>query len=100
MPLWSSRNRTETVTCLACGDDVVRDEAREYDKHGDRWDRDDKAFEHVCKSCHGDLCHQPRDELEELLVELEAGERSQEAFLLQYFSTVADRYGTLEEGRE
>nr|WP_170831067.1 hypothetical protein [Natronobacterium texcoconense] len=98
--MWSSRNRTRTVTCLACGDDVPRDDAREYDKHGDRWDRQDKTFEHLCKSCHGDLCHHPRDELEDLLVELEAGETTQAVFLSQYLSTVEDRYGPLEEGHD
>ncbi|WP_049921579.1 DUF7562 family protein [Halopiger djelfimassiliensis] len=95
--MWPSRNRTETVTCLACGDQVPRSMAREYDKYGDRWDREDKAFEHLCKSCHGDLCHHPRDELEELLVELDAGETGQDAFLYGYLSTVEERYGTLEE---
>ncbi len=52
--MWPSKSRTETVTCLACGTERPRDEAREYDKHGDRWDRDGKTFEHLCKSCHGD----------------------------------------------
>nr|WP_193363533.1 hypothetical protein [Halobiforma nitratireducens] len=98
--MWSSRNRTETVTCLACGDDIARDEAREYDKHGDRWDRADKTFEHVCKSCYGDLCHQPRDELEELLVELEAGETDRTAFLSAYLTTVEERYGRVEEEQD
>ncbi|MFC4542847.1 hypothetical protein ACFO5R_13035 [Halosolutus amylolyticus] len=95
--MWPSRNRTETVTCLACGSEVTRSKAREYDKYGDRWDRENKEFEHLCKSCHGDLCHHPRDELEELLVELDAGEESQTAFLAGYLATVEERYGTLEE---
>ncbi|MDS0475343.1 hypothetical protein [Natrinema sp. 1APR25-10V2] len=95
--MWFSRNRTETVTCLACGTERPRDEAREYDKYGDRWDRADKTFEHLCKSCHRELCHHPRDELEALLVDLEAGERSREAFLASYLAAVEERYGTLEE---
>ncbi|RQH02008.1 DUF7562 family protein [Natrarchaeobius oligotrophus] len=95
--MWPSRNRTETVTCLACGDEVARARAREYDKYGDRWSRDDKTFEHVCKSCHGELCHYPRDDLEELLVELEAGESETRTFLSRYVTTVEERYGTLEE---
>ncbi|MXV63063.1 hypothetical protein GS429_13490 [Natronorubrum sp. JWXQ-INN-674] len=95
--MWPSRNRTETVTCLACGDQVTRSMAREYDKHGDRWDRSDKEFEHLCKSCHGDLCHHPRDELEDILVECEAGGADRDAFLAGYLETVEDRYGTLEE---
>ena len=95
--MWFSRNRTETVTCLACGTERPRDEAREYDKHGDRWDRADKTFEHLCKSCHRELCHQSRDELEALLVDLEAGERSRDAFLASYLAAVEERYGPLEE---
>jgi len=74
-----------------------RDEAREYDKYGDRWDRDDKTFEHLCKSCHRDLCHHPRDELEALLVDLEAGATDRERFLSRYLQTVEERYGALEE---
>lgn len=95
--MWPSRTHTETVTCLACGDQVPRSKAREYDKHGDRWDRADKSFEHLCKSCHDDLCHYPRGELEELLVELEASEPTRERFLSDYLETVEERYGTLEE---
>jgi len=95
--MWPSRTRTETVTCLACGEQVTRSKAREYDKHGDRWDRGEKTFEHLCKSCHADLCHQPRDELEELLVESRAGETNRDAFLSSYLEAVEERYGTLEE---
>jgi hypothetical protein len=95
--MWPSRNRTETVTCLACGTERPRDDAREYDKHGDRWDREDKTFEHLCKSCHSDLCHHPRDELEGLLIDLEAGRRDRAAFLASYLSAVEERYGPLEE---
>lgn len=74
----------ESVTCIACGDDVSRERAREYDKHGDRWDRRDKEFEHLCKPCYRDLCHQPREHLEDRLVEAGAGERDQSAFLSAY----------------
>ncbi|SEW12868.1 DUF7562 family protein [Natrinema salifodinae] len=95
--MWPSRNRTETVTCLACGAERPRTEAREYDKHGDRWDRENKTFEYLCKPCHGELCHLPRDELEDLLVELEAGGRDRDGFLASYLSTVEERYGPLEE---
>lgn len=94
---WSSRARTATVTCLACGDSVSRSAAREYDKYGDRWDRTDKAFEHLCPDCHTDLCHHPRDELEELLIELRAGEEETETFLEGYLAAVEDRYGRVEE---
>ncbi|AEH36681.1 DUF7562 family protein [Halopiger xanaduensis] len=97
---WSSRNRTTTVTCLACGDEVTRSMAREYDKYGNRWDREDKEFEYLCKSCDRELCHHPRNELEDLLVDLEAGERDQTAFLARYLAAVEERYGPLEEPPE
>ncbi|MGM0590585.1 MAG: DUF7562 family protein [Halobacteriota archaeon] len=99
--MWRSRpNRDrKTVVCIACGTSVLRSEAREYDKEGDRWDRYGKQFEHLCKECHRGLCHQPRDELEPLLVELEAdGEHlSQEEFLRRYLGAVQERYGKHEE---
>jgi len=76
--MWRSRSggsRT-TVECIACGASVPRPKAREYDKEGDRWSRAGKEFEYLCKACHGDLCHQPREDLEALLtrVEREAAE--------------------------
>ncbi|WP_254531528.1 DUF7562 family protein [Natrinema gelatinilyticum] len=95
--MWPSRNRTETVICLACGTERPRDETREYDKYGDRWDREDKTFEYLCKSCHRELCHHPRDDLEELLIDLEAGNGSRDAFLASYLASVEERYGPLEE---
>ncbi len=95
--MWPSRSRTETVTCPACGEQVARSAAREYDKHGDRWDRENKTFEYLCTPCHEALCRQPRDELEALLVESEAGNTDQETFLSGYLNLVEERYGTLEE---
>lgn len=88
-----------TVTCIACGRTVDREDAREYDRKGDRWDRENKTFEYLCKPCHGDLNHQPRDELEGLLVEIDAGERSREEFLEWYCVLVEERYGPLEDER-
>lgn len=85
------------ATCPACGRFVVRTDAREYDKHGDRWRRDGKTFEYLCKSCHDALCHQRRDDLESLLVEINAGRCSTREFLERYWSAVVDRYGPLEE---
>jgi hypothetical protein len=76
---------------------VSRSEAREYDKEGNRWDRYGKEFEHLCKECHRDLCHQPRDELESLLTEIESGDADREEFLARYFGTVEERYGSAEE---
>ena len=95
--MWPSRRRTETVTCLACGSTIDRAMAREYDKHGDRWDRDGKQFEHLCKPCHGDLCHHARTDLETVLVQSGAGTNTTEEFLSRYLELVEDRYGPLEE---
>ena len=68
--MWGSRE-SSTVTCIACGRSVARSSAREYDKEGDRWSRAGKEFEYLCKACHGDLCHQPREDLETLLARIE-----------------------------
>jgi hypothetical protein len=86
--MWGTRSdeRGPGVTCIACGDEIPRSKAREYDKHGDRWDRDGKEFEYVCKPCDRDLCHQPRGDLEALVTDIErgSGDLSQEQFLAQY----------------
>ena len=91
------RRRARTVTCIACGASVSRRDAREYDKHGDRWDRENKTFEYLCKPCHADLDHQPRAELESVLVDGGAGIRDREEFLAWYCEYVEERYGPLEE---
>jgi len=88
--MWGSRDRrgrTE-VTCIACGTDLPRSDAREYDKHGDRYDRRDKEFEYLCKPCYRELCHQPRRGLEADLVASGAGERSRDGFLADYAAAV------------
>ena len=90
--MWRS-GRGDEVTCIACGATVSRDAAREYDKYGDRWDRRDKEFEYLCKPCHRDCCHQPREGLETLLADAGAGERGQGAFLAHYTELVRERYG-------
>jgi len=109
--MWRSRTNRDgsTVVCIACGTSLPRSEAREYDKHGNRWERHGKTFEHLCKECYRDLCHQPRGELEALLLELERtdaerdGETDSEAgqpnatFLARYFRAVEERYGPAEE---
>jgi hypothetical protein len=97
--MWSSRNNRDrkTVVCIACGTSVLRTEAREYDKEGDRWSRHGKEFEHLCKECYRDLCHQPRDELEALLVDIERDGMSQTEFLDRYVGAVEERYGSAEE---
>ena len=92
------RERPEVV-CIGCGERLPRDDAREYDKHGDRWDRRGKEFEHLCKPCHRDLCHQPRAGLESFLEDLDAGEVSQREFLRVYGEAVSDpEAGTDERG--
>jgi hypothetical protein len=93
----SRRDGTEPVTCIACGVDLAREDAREYDKYGNRWERGDKEFEYLCKPCYRDLCHQPRDELEALLVEVDAGENADREFLDWYSWVVEERYGPIEE---
>ena len=79
--MWRSRNNRDgtTVVCIACGTSLPRSEAREYDKEGNRWERHDKSFEHLCKECYRGLCHQPRDELEGLLVDVERAVGSDDA---------------------
>lgn len=83
-----SRRSGGVVTCIACGESVDRTDAREYDKHGDRWDRRDKEFEYLCKPCHRGLTHQPRAGLEAVLDHAGAGERDQAEFLRRYHDLV------------
>lgn len=97
--MWDRRNRT--VVCIACGDTLSRADAREYDKHGDRWDRRDKEFEYLCKPCYRELCHQPRNGLETLLVEMELefeelGSRSRHRFVERYYEAVETSLGAEE----
>ncbi|WP_199243704.1 MULTISPECIES: DUF7562 family protein [Haloplanus] len=86
-------NSNQQVTCIACGEKVAREDAREYDKHGDRWSREDKTFEYLCKPCHRDCCHQNRDGLEETLVAADAGRTDHKTFLRQYCELTADNTG-------
>jgi len=89
--MFGSRTGGETVTCIACGETVTRSEAREYDKHGDRWDRQDKSFEHLCKECFSELCRQPRTGLETALDAAGAGERDRASFLERYQELAEER---------
>jgi hypothetical protein len=89
--MWPRRGNDRTVTCIACGDTLSRSDAREYDKLGDRWDRDGKRFEYLCKPCFRDLCHLSRDGLENALVESEAGTHSTSEFLTRYLDAVDAR---------
>lgn len=81
--MWKRRDRNQ-VTCIACGARVSRSEAREYDKHGDRWDRQDKEFEHLCKPCFGDICTHPRSGLESLLEEIDTGGLTRDGFVRRF----------------
>lgn len=72
------------VTCIACGQALQRADAREYDKFGDRWTREEKSFEYLCKPCDGDHSHLPRDGLETMLVESGAGNVDRETFLHRF----------------
>lgn len=78
----------ETVTCIACGTTLPRSRAREYDKLGNRWEREQKSFEYLCKPCDRDRDRQPRSGLEALLTECGAGERPRDSFLAAYFERV------------
>lgn len=87
---FAGRDSTDEVTCIACGETVARSDAREYDKHGDRWDREGKEFEYLCKPCYQEYCHQPRDGLEATLCAAGAGECGLSAFLRRYREQVTD----------
>jgi hypothetical protein len=91
--MWGSRDRrADRVTCIACGEEVPRSDAREYDKYGDRFDRRDKEFEHLCKACYREQSHQPRQGLEDILVESGAGEADCEGFLETYTELVHEEW--------
>jgi hypothetical protein len=91
------RESGDTVVCIACGEELAREGAREYDKEGDRWDRRDKEFEYLCKACYGELTHQPRDGLEATLEAIEASDQSAAEFVRRYQRAVA---GDADEAEE
>lgn len=99
--MWRSRSNRDgtTVVCIACGASLSRERAREYDKEGDRWERRGKEFEHLCKGCYRDLCHQPRDELEDLILDIEADGLSTAEFVGRYLGAVEERYDGDEDSR-
>jgi len=84
------RDSDQQVTCIACGEAVEREAAREYDKQGDRWSRDGKEFEYLCKPCHRECCHQNRDGLEETLIAAGAGQADRQTFLRRFCELTAD----------
>lgn len=97
--MWhAGSDRGETsVVCIACGTSLPQSEAREYDKEGDRWDRQGKEFEHLCKDCHSGLSHQPRAGLESMLLDIEMETNNRQEFLEGYAATVHDRSESTEE---
>jgi hypothetical protein len=97
--MWATRpGRAAEVSCIACGEEVARRDAREYDKYGDRFDRAEKRFEHLCKGCYREQSHQPRDGLERLLVASEAGEAGRREFLERYTALVTAEWDQTRAG--
>lgn len=91
MGRWNTTDADDdSVVCIACGDTVSRSAAREYDKYGDRWDRDGKRFEYLCKPCDKERCNHSRDGLEALLVEADAGETDETTFLRNFAELTRD----------
>ena len=72
--------------CIACGETLARSDAREYDKHGDRWDREGKQFEYLCKPCYQDAGQHSLDGLEEELIAANAGKVTDEEFLQAFLA--------------
>ena len=88
--------RNQVVSCIACGTDLERADAREYDKYGNRWERDDKEFEYLCKPCFRDLTKHARDGLEDVLVDLGAGRVSDEEFLERFLERTREEHAERE----
>ncbi len=84
------RDTAEPVTCIACGDTIDREDAREYDRYGDRWDRENKRFEYLCIECHRREGHLSRDGLEETLVAVGSGYPSPGAFVAAYYEQLSE----------
>jgi hypothetical protein len=95
--MWRSRSDGD-VTCIACGTEVPRSKAREYDRYGDRWGKRDRDFEFLCKPCYRECCHQPRKRLEDDLVRADAGTGDQQEFLARYHDVITSE--NPDRGRE
>ncbi|EMA32891.1 DUF7562 family protein [Haloarcula japonica] len=93
------RDADEEVCCIACGETVARSDAREYDKYGNRWNRDDKSFEYLCKPCYREYCHFDRGGLEDRLEAAGAGTVSQGVFLRRYRDLADEAEQTRTNGR-
>lgn len=97
--MWRSHHGPgRRITCPACGRRTTRASAREYDRYGDRWDREDKHFEYLCRPCHEELTHQRRDGLEDLLEEAGAGKVDRSTFLERFDDLSAGRSESVERG--
>jgi len=91
--MWGEND--DPVSCIACGEEVARGDAREYDKHGDRWTRDGKDFEYLCKPCFRDLTKHARDGLEDALDDAGAGRVDDAEFLARFLdATREERAGS------
>ena len=82
------QRQEDSVDCIACGRHVAREGAREYDPYGDRWDREGKVFDFLCKPCHNEQCHLPRRGLENRLVAIENESSSAVGFISAYFESL------------
>lgn len=80
----------DTVTCIACGEVLPRDDAREYDKYGDRWTREGKEFEHLCKPCFRQLTKHARDGLEDDMEGMAGCGLSQPEFVQAFLATTRE----------
>lgn len=78
------------VECIACGEELSRSQAREYHKDGNRWDRQNKHIEYMCKDCHRNQNHQSRDGLEETLIDINAGTLDTVQFIERYYEAAGD----------
>lgn len=87
----------EAVTCPACGQTLPREDAREYDKFGDNFDHEAKPVEYFCQDCYEELSFQDRTGLEELLIEIGAGDTTDATFLRELATASEDRDGSKEE---
>lgn len=81
------------VTCPACGRQVERRDAREYDKFGNERGRRAEVVEYLCRACFDDLTHEARDDLEAILVDINAGGCDRETFLRRYRRITLGRRG-------
>lgn len=78
----------DATYCIACGEVLPQSEAREYDRHGNRFNDQDSQSETLCQPCHQEYSHVPRDNLESLLVEAGAGTTDDATFLRRYIELV------------